>query len=206
MLAGHLRLQRVDVARKNGWGTWIRTKINGVRVRCSTVELSPNGLLRRPRARRRSGGVNSGGEGGLQPPLWADLGRIESSPGALWRVRPVLRSCPALNSPRWAMAPREEPSGKHDSKALAPLRGRVPSGATFQPPMAKRQCVIPNRRALERTSPPPSFKRARWPSARKRAASARDHAAGLACGQRRRTSRFPAKARTRPRMAGHVHW
>lgn len=25
-----------------GWGTWIRTKINGVRVRCSTVELSPN--------------------------------------------------------------------------------------------------------------------------------------------------------------------
>ena len=26
----------------NGWGTWIRTKINGVRVRCSTVELSPN--------------------------------------------------------------------------------------------------------------------------------------------------------------------
>ena len=25
----------------SGWGTWIRTKINGVRVRCSTVELSP---------------------------------------------------------------------------------------------------------------------------------------------------------------------
>src|SRR5664279_64535 len=25
-----------------GWGTWIRTKILGVRVRCSTVELSPN--------------------------------------------------------------------------------------------------------------------------------------------------------------------
>jgi hypothetical protein len=24
-----------------GWRTWIRTKINGVRVRCSTVELSP---------------------------------------------------------------------------------------------------------------------------------------------------------------------
>jgi hypothetical protein len=23
-----------------GWGTWIRTKIDGVRVRCSTVELS----------------------------------------------------------------------------------------------------------------------------------------------------------------------
>ena len=24
-----------------GWGTWIRTKIDGVRVRSSTVELSP---------------------------------------------------------------------------------------------------------------------------------------------------------------------
>ena len=24
-----------------GWGTWIRTKINGVRVRCSTIELCP---------------------------------------------------------------------------------------------------------------------------------------------------------------------
>ncbi len=28
--------------RSTGWGTWIRTKIDGVRVRCSTVELSPN--------------------------------------------------------------------------------------------------------------------------------------------------------------------
>ena len=25
-----------------GWGTWIRTKIDGVRVRCSTIELFPN--------------------------------------------------------------------------------------------------------------------------------------------------------------------
>jgi hypothetical protein len=24
-----------------GWGTWIRTMIDGVRVRCSTVEVSP---------------------------------------------------------------------------------------------------------------------------------------------------------------------
>ena len=29
---------------KIGWGTWIRTKINGVRVRRSTVELFPNSL------------------------------------------------------------------------------------------------------------------------------------------------------------------
>jgi hypothetical protein len=28
----------------SGWGTWIRTKIDGVRVRSSTVELSPTGL------------------------------------------------------------------------------------------------------------------------------------------------------------------
>ena len=31
-------------AKSVGWGTWIRTKINGVRVRCSTVELSPKAL------------------------------------------------------------------------------------------------------------------------------------------------------------------
>ena len=30
----------------SGWGTWIRTKIDGVRVRSSTVELSPNGRLK----------------------------------------------------------------------------------------------------------------------------------------------------------------
>ena len=28
-----------------GWGTWIRTKIDGVRVRSSTVELSPTDAL-----------------------------------------------------------------------------------------------------------------------------------------------------------------
>ena len=28
---------------KAGWGTWIRTKIDGVRVRSSTVELFPKG-------------------------------------------------------------------------------------------------------------------------------------------------------------------
>lgn len=34
-----------------GWGTWIRTKIDGVRVRCSTVELFPSkGSGRGPRA------------------------------------------------------------------------------------------------------------------------------------------------------------
>src|SRR5215813_9348499 len=40
----------------NGWGTWIRTKINGVRVRCSTVELSPSKpLIARQECRRRRG-------------------------------------------------------------------------------------------------------------------------------------------------------
>ena len=27
---------------KCGWETWIRTKTNGVRVRCSTIKLFPN--------------------------------------------------------------------------------------------------------------------------------------------------------------------
>src|SRR3984957_14389110 len=35
-----------SLTRSSGWGTWIRTKIDGVRVRCSTVELSPNGRLK----------------------------------------------------------------------------------------------------------------------------------------------------------------
>lgn len=30
-----------------GWGTWIRTKIDGVRVRCSTIELFPKSLKAR---------------------------------------------------------------------------------------------------------------------------------------------------------------
>lgn len=34
---------------ESGWGTWIRTKIDGVRVRCSTIELFPNGAKRRGR-------------------------------------------------------------------------------------------------------------------------------------------------------------
>lgn len=35
---------RADFLKKKfGWETWIRTKIDGVRVRCSTIELFPNG-------------------------------------------------------------------------------------------------------------------------------------------------------------------
>ncbi|CAK7254810.1 protein of unknown function [Shinella sp. WSC3-e] len=36
--------QAADFTEKGriGWGTWIRTKINGVRVRRSTVELFPS--------------------------------------------------------------------------------------------------------------------------------------------------------------------
>ena len=41
----------------DGWGTWIRTKIDGVRVRCSTVELSPN--ARAAIQSQRRGAVNS---------------------------------------------------------------------------------------------------------------------------------------------------
>ena len=48
--------QTKTVMKSTGWGTWIRTKIDGVRVRSSTVELSPNGPLGALlRARRRGG-------------------------------------------------------------------------------------------------------------------------------------------------------
>ena len=43
MIYGSARVARINGDEGIGWGTWIRTKINGVRVRCSTVELSPNG-------------------------------------------------------------------------------------------------------------------------------------------------------------------
>ena len=36
------------VRKANGWGTWIRTKTNGVRVRCSTLKLSPSRDLHTP--------------------------------------------------------------------------------------------------------------------------------------------------------------
>ena len=41
---GNVLLELVGPNRRKlsfGWGTWIRTKIDGVRVRSSTVELSP---------------------------------------------------------------------------------------------------------------------------------------------------------------------
>ena len=55
MLAALLDFRRI------GWGTWIRTKINGVRVRCSTVELSPKAFA----ASRRMGA-------GARPPRVPD--------------------------------------------------------------------------------------------------------------------------------------
>ncbi len=39
--ARHRRDEAIS-AEGSGWGTWIRTKTNGVRVRCSTVKLSPS--------------------------------------------------------------------------------------------------------------------------------------------------------------------
>ena len=43
MLALPYRLEREKAGYgRSGWGTWIRTKIDGVRVRCSTVELFPS--------------------------------------------------------------------------------------------------------------------------------------------------------------------
>jgi hypothetical protein len=51
-------LQTKTVTKSIGWGTWIRTKIDGVRVRSSTVELSPNGRLK-PHRRALAWRVNS---------------------------------------------------------------------------------------------------------------------------------------------------
>jgi hypothetical protein len=45
-----------------GWGTWIRTKILGVRVRCSAVELFPNEETSERPAARRSGSPRAGPE------------------------------------------------------------------------------------------------------------------------------------------------
>ena len=49
----------------NGWGTWIRTKTNGVRVRCSTIKLSPTEAAH---ASDRSGACPNGR--GLDQRLW----------------------------------------------------------------------------------------------------------------------------------------
>src|SRR5665213_1526737 len=38
--SSHITARRAGTG-GSGWGTWIRTKIDGVRVRCSTVELFP---------------------------------------------------------------------------------------------------------------------------------------------------------------------
>ena len=43
--------------KSSGWGTWIRTKIDGVRVRCSTVELSPTSRLAKMRQKSVARGV-----------------------------------------------------------------------------------------------------------------------------------------------------
>jgi hypothetical protein len=62
-----------EISNVCGWGTWIRTKIDGVRVRCSTVELSPNGRLKRGSSRGAQGCVNSEAKAAAQAPS-ASLG------------------------------------------------------------------------------------------------------------------------------------
>ena len=80
--------QTKTVMKSIGWGTWIRTKIDGVRVRCSTVELSPNG---RPKARFRAWAwrVNSEARRAAQA-LRAGGRAVGSSPAAsrakAWRL------------------------------------------------------------------------------------------------------------------------
>src|ERR1039457_4716773 len=59
--------------RSIGWGTWIRTKILGVRVRCSTVELSPS------RA-GRDGGRNDPPPLCRRPLTWGNSAALTSPP------------------------------------------------------------------------------------------------------------------------------
>lgn len=66
-----------------GWGTWIRTKINGVRVRCSTVELSPNGprgeAARRADLKRGLAPVNM--IAAVRPPIAAFFPNVRAHAG-----------------------------------------------------------------------------------------------------------------------------
>ena len=57
-----------------GWGTWIRTKTSGVRVRCSTLKLFPS--RRAAREGRRSGGLIALHRGDGNPPCGVFPGRI----------------------------------------------------------------------------------------------------------------------------------
>src|SRR5580700_7618650 len=67
-----------------GWGTWIRTKIDGVRVRCSTVELSPNG---RPKARFRAWAWRVNSEATRAAQALRTGGRAVRSPPAAPRAK-----------------------------------------------------------------------------------------------------------------------
>jgi hypothetical protein len=86
--AADKKLYRLKV--RFGWGTWIRTKIDGVRVRCSTVELSPTHspqtvkvLLDRARRNMLAGEISVGArrqaqqQGLPERPLTTGIERLE---------------------------------------------------------------------------------------------------------------------------------
>jgi hypothetical protein len=91
----------------SGWGTWIRTKIDGVRVRSSTVELSPNGRLR-ARFRARAWRVNS--EAARAAQAFRTNGRaVQCPPAALAayegvRQRSAAYTCSTATTPGAALS------------------------------------------------------------------------------------------------------
>ena len=71
-----------------GWGTWIRTKINGVRVRCSTVELSPK--RRRAERARTAGDLESAADSVNLPAANAAARALMAAGNALAGGAPIL--------------------------------------------------------------------------------------------------------------------
>ena len=121
---GSIRCSRRKTAEgKFGWGTWIRTKIDGVRVRSSTVELSPSG----PSVERPSpmGTRLTDHRTGFKPfecILWTVLvrRRIPSE----WHLAPR-RSRPLAGSGRCRLRPRNGP--------IRLVSAGMPGGGACQP-------------------------------------------------------------------------
>ncbi len=135
-----------QVLENTGWGTWIRTKIDGVRVRSSTVELSPNG-----RSREGAGGVNSE-EGGpaqafraclksttrLDPKQSRHRERSEGPRRRLWiaaspRAQTLRHSHKSRACRRPAGSPFSAKRGSNCEVRGSPVLGRA-QGWRFAPP------------------------------------------------------------------------
>ena len=81
---------------KLGWGTWIRTKIDGVRVRSSTVELSPK------RASVLGGALDNEAEPPRQEPMRDPIGNA----AMLWRIFVAAALAFGAKAPHYRMSQR----------------------------------------------------------------------------------------------------